>query len=354
MLRLKHVASLWFLLFLVILIGACRPVQAPATPTVAPEEAVALQPDTPTTPLPDPEVDQADVTEPDGTPTPPEEELPPQEDVGPILTGTVTFTATVPPHLTLEVTPGITLSLPMDETPTPTGSPPADETPTVTPAPTLTATVTPPATPPVSPTPTVIAPTPTPPLPPTVVLRTHRTFVQGSDRIVVGEVVNGSNASVFDVRIIATFYDGEGQLVGAQETVTLLTATQPRQTNPFRLVLTNAPAVIDRYELSLFWNEISIVEFERASIVGEDVDEGEAGLEIRGELRNDHAQALRDLRVVAAFYDENGHILDVFVGQSDSTQLDPEATTPYLIRARFGDGSTHANVLVQAQGILVR
>jgi hypothetical protein len=186
-----------------------------------------------------------------------------------------------------------------------------------------------------------------------VALRKHRSFIEGTDRVVVGEVINGADAAVLDVRIIATFYDGQNRLVGAQETVALLPQTQPRQTNPFRLVLSNAPASIERYELSLIWNDFSIVEFDRVSILSENVVEGEAGIEIAGELRNDHRQGIRDLRVVAAFYDAAGDVLDVYTGSVASSQLAPDETTTYMIRTQTPD-LPYSSFLVQTQGTLER
>lgn len=357
------------LLIAALVVGACQPVQ----PSPAPLDVLATE-----TPLPE-ETELAE-TEPaddppaaEGTPELLEEstvDATPTE-VAPILVGTVTFTATSPVEIveltgtitatltataTLEMTPVPTATLPITATPpiTPPETPVGTPTPPLTPTGTPTVTVTPTPGEPVTPTPTPgEPPTPTP-APTTVTLRTHRTFIEGSNRIVVGEVFNGSGAPVYDVRVIATFYDQEGQLVSAQETLVYLPATLPRQTNPFRLVLNNAPAVIDRYELSLFWNDISLFEFDRATVASEEVSDSDTGLEVSGELRNDHRQALENLQVVAAFYDTGGEIVDVFVGRLQENRLASEQTTEFVIPAGRLDESSYASYLIQAQGRLER
>lgn len=300
-----------------------------------------------------------ETVEPEGTPTPTATE------VLPTLRGTVTFTVTLP--FTVTVTAAETV--PVEETLTPTATapitttPPVTGTPPITGTPTVTATVPPGTpTPPASPVPSPTgSPTPIPsptPQPTGVVLRTHRSFIEGSDRVVVGEVFNGTDAPVFGVRVIATFYDGGGQLVGAQETITLLLATQPRQANPFRLVLRNAPASIERYELTLNWDEIQLQNFDRVTIVSEEQTVVEGVVELHGELRNDHELPVANLQVVASFYDVDGTIVNVFVGEVDSTTLDPGQLTPYRIRTHFvGDSvgeAAYSSYLIQNQGTLVR
>ncbi|MEX1018599.1 MAG: hypothetical protein WDZ49_03020 [Litorilinea sp.] len=73
-----------------------------------------------------------------------------------------------------------------------------------------------------------------------------------------------------------------------------------------------------------------------------------------GELCNDHRQAVADLRVVAAFYDAQGAIVNVFVGTVADSQLEPDATTTYAIQAHFVGEASYHSYLVQTQGVLAR
>lgn len=166
----------------------------------------------------------------------------------------------------------------------------------------------------------------------------------------MGEAINGGSLPVFGVTIIATFYDTGGNLVGASESAALLPQTLPTQANPFKLQLLNAPANVDRYELTLRWDEITINTVDRATIVREEINTDD-GIEITGEIRNDHRSDLRDLVVVATFYDENGSVVDVVPGQTSVTSLPPGGTATFSVQAQ---PISHVTYWVQIEGVLWR
>jgi hypothetical protein len=179
---------------------------------------------------------------------------------------------------------------------------------------------------------------------------TNRSYVDGSALVVVGEVVNGSPNPVFGVTVIATFYDTANNLVGATQAVAYLPETFPTQANPFRVQLPNAPASVHSYQLNLRWDDISIVTYDRPTIISEDVKK-DNGVEISGQLRNDHRSDLRNLIVVATFYDSSGAVLDVIPGQTSVATLPSGATGNYDIQSR--QAIPYASYLVQAQGALL-
>lgn len=273
----------------------------------------------------------------------------------PILTGTSVPTSTVIPTST--IVPTNTVAPTGTITPTgtvipPTNAPPSTPTtpgPTSspgTPQPTPSATTvptTPPPTPGVPSTPT--------PGPSTVYMGTNRSYTDGSTMVVVGEVINGSPDTVFGVTVIATFYDNSGGLVGASQAAAYLPATFPTQANPFRVELPNAPATVHSYQLNLRWDEISVASFDRPTIISENVNK-DNGIEISGQLRNDHRSELRNIVVAATFYDSSGAVLDVIPGQSTVTTLPSGATTDYNIQSR--QAIPFASYLVQSQGVLFR
>lgn len=261
-----------------------------------------------------------------------------------ILTTTVVPTATVIPTTT--VMPTTTAITTATVEPTVTTIPTGTVEPTPSPVPTATPT---PPTPPTS-TPTV-GPSPTPTaMPATVFLGSHHSYRSGSAFVVVGEAINGGNTSVFGVTIIATFYDASGNLVGATESAAFLPQTLPTQANPFKLQLVNAPANVDRYELTLRWDEITINTFDRATIVSEELSTAN-GIEITGEIRNDHRSDLRNLVVVATFYDENRAVIDVVSGRTSVESLPPGATATFSVQATNAS-VPYATYLVQIEGML--
>lgn len=279
----------------------------------------------------------------------------PTGTVTPTATQTISGTPTVSATATLTVTsiatgtpPISPTELPTTPVETPTGTP-GTPLPTETPVPSPTIPATPTAPPTATYTP---GPPPTPtPLPSTVFVRNHRSYLEGSSLFVVGEAVNGGPASVFNLRVIATFYDAGGRLIGAQETIAFLPQTQPTQANPFQVVLANAPGGIQRYDLALAWDEISIAEFDRVTVAREEVRES-TGVEIVGDLRNDHRDEIRSLMVVATFYDQAGAVLDVLPGSVEAATLAPGAMTTFSVTS--SRPLDYATYLVQTQGMIFR
>jgi hypothetical protein len=187
-------------------------------------------------------------------------------------------------------------------------------------------------------------------MPSTVFLGSHTSYSEAGTLYIVGEVINGSPHPVFDVTVIATFHDAAGNLVGATEAATFLPQTQLTQANPFKLQLPNAPSSISDYHLTLRWNEISIVSFGRATIIKEEITQ-EEGIEITGEIRNDHRSDLRNLVVVATFYDESGSVIEVVRGRAAIDILPPNGTATFSVQSP--QAIPYASYLVQIEGMLL-
>jgi hypothetical protein len=186
-------------------------------------------------------------------------------------------------------------------------------------------------------------------MPKAVFLGSHQSYTAGSTLYVVGEVINGTSDPVFDVTVIATFHDASGNLIGATEGRAFLPKTQLTQANPFKLQLPNAPSGISDYHLTLRWNDISIVNYDRATITAEEVKQ-ENGIEITGEIRNDHRTELRNLIVVATFYDESGMVIDVVRGQASADTLAPGSTGTFSVQT--DNPIAYSSYLVQVEGML--
>jgi hypothetical protein len=169
---------------------------------------------------------------------------------------------------------------------------------------------------------------------------------------VVGEVVNGATAPIFSVRVIATFYDNGGNLVGAQEAPALLPAAASRQAIPFKIQLSPAPANVKRYELALTWDDLSVATYDRVTVSREEVS-NDGGVTISGELRNDHSAEISNIMVVATFYDASGVVVDVFSGAVENPTLGPGATTAFTVQTN-DPNLTYNSYLVQTQGMMGR
>lgn len=161
-------------------------------------------------------------------------------------------------------------------------------------------------------------------------MRSHSSFTRDTTFVVVGEVVNGTAATVFGIRITGTFFNSNGQVVATQETVAYLAQTAPDQRNPFKIQLDGAPGDISRYELALAWEDVSVVTYQDLTVLSQEVRQNN-GVEIAGDVRNDFAENLGSVVVVVALYDAAGTVVDVYQGTPNATQLAPNETSAYII-----------------------
>lgn len=236
----------------------------------------------------------------------------------------------------------------------PTSEPTATPLPLATelPAPPATATPIPPAPPTSAPTslPTPEQPTPAPtrtPYPQGIFVVSHRGVSDGSHYAVVGEILNTGGAPAFGVKVIGNFYDGEGKLVGAAQTLASFSMTEPEVANPFKLRVENLPSAVARYELNLTWEDVSLIEFRPLTVVDAVVDQGE----VTGQIRNDQESSLTSIVVAVTFYDEAGGVVemaDIFLG---GQTLAPGASLPFTIPLPAGERSFD-HFRIEAQGNL--
>jgi hypothetical protein len=246
------------------------------------------------------------------------------------------------------------VALTTEPTTEPTSGPTATPLPPATEPPALPATDTPapPAPPTSAPTlpPTPEQPTPAPtqtPYPQGVFVVSHRGFSDAPDYAVVGEILNTGGAPAFGVKVIGNFYDGEGKLVGAAQTLTSFSMTEPEVANPFKLRVENLASAVARYELDLTWEDVSLIEFRPLAVLDAVVGQDE----VTGQIRNDQESTLTSIVVAVTFYDEAGGVVemaDIFLG---GQTLAPGASMPFTIPLPGGEGSFD-HFRIEAQGNL--
>lgn len=273
-------------------------------------------------------------------------------------TGVMTSTGTPTPA----TTPAPSTPLPGTRTALPTSMPTATTARSATPTPTRSATGTPgspvPGTPTGSATGTVTPGTPTPATPPatptaipgTVFLSNHRGYAADGVYYVVGEVMNGESFPVFHAKVIASFYDANNNLVGAQESVTLLPRIDTELSSPFKLSIPDS-GNIDHYELTLVWDDISIIDSQELTILSQET-RTDGQLEVFGELRNDGSVAVGNVVVVVTFYDETGAVVDVYQGAVSKPDIARDETAGYTITIPNAE-LDYDHFTVQAQGSLM-
>ena len=167
---------------------------------------------------------------------------------------------------------------------------------------------------------------------------------------VVGEVMNGESFPVFNTKVIASFYDANNNLVGAQESVALLARIDTELSSPFKLSIPDS-GNIDHYELTLVWDEISIIDSQELTILSQEARTDDQ-LEIVGELRNDGSVTVSNIVVVVTFYDETGAVIDVYQGTVSKPDVARDETASYTITIPNAE-LDYDHFTVQAQGSLM-
>lgn len=230
---------------------------------------------------------------------------------------------------------------------TDTPAPPANPTVAPTSAPTAAPTSVPSTTPTMAPTaPPTPAPTKTP-YPTGIFVASHRGFSDGANYVVVGEVLNTSGVAVYGAKVIANFYDSGGKLVAAGQALTSLPMTEPEVGNPFKLKVENLVSAVARYELTVTWEDVSLIEFRYLTVVEGAVGQGE----VTGQIRNEQESALTSIVVAVTFYDAAGEVVetaDIFLG---GQTLAPGGSLPFAIPIPEGAG-VYDRFWIEAQGNL--
>ena len=262
-------------------------------------------------------------------------------------------------------------------TPTPKPSPTSTETPQPAPSPTRTPTSTPSATPSPTPTqtpepppptatqtatatntPTQPSPTPTltatpssTPIPAEVFVRSHTTYEDDFQLVLVGELVNGGAFEVYGVRVQARFFNSRGEQVADAEAPAAFVKLEAERTAPFRMVVDVDPTAVESYELDLFYDEFAVAEFRDIEVSAVAVVEREGRVAVVGILHNPHETALNSVRVSATFYDDSGEVAEVVELSMLGETITPGAELLFEIPLH-DDDRTYAHLHVQAQGQL--
>ena len=222
-------------------------------------------------------------------------------------------------------------------TPMPTNSPTFPAEPTATPS--MTAIV-----------PPTLTPTRTP-LPASVVVRSHTSYALGSQVVVVGELLNGAQSDVFGMRISGQFYDSSDKVIAVGQVHVPFGKLEVERSAPFRMTVDVDPSRVRRYELSVIYENISIVEFRELDVLDARVAERDGRLAVVGELYNGHEMELVSLVVATAFYDENGDVVEVVDRFFSGEIIAPGSVLAFEIPL-LGVERTYVKLRVFAQGQL--
>lgn len=191
----------------------------------------------------------------------------------------------------------------------------------------------------------VYLPTVTKPVPNTVFIQSESQVVAPERRTAYGEVVNGTAKPVYDMRLVARWYDAAGALVlttgGAPHFYGLL----PGQSTVFDLVLSEPPEGIVRVALTVTWKAATWWQPRPVTVASQE----EQDERIVGTIRNDQSETIRVAEVVATRYDDTGRIVGVTWNYAELSTLAPGDIVRYRLSVPAGTG----RIVVQAEGYVI-
>ena len=146
----------------------------------------------------------------------------------------------------------------------------------------------------------------------------------------VGEVINRTADKLRFVEVLATFYDGGGQVVGTGSTFTELGIIGPGSTAPFKMA---APDLPDgwRYVLRVDYSTTgqSPIHLEVVGHTGSTADDG--WYHVTGEVRNPHGFAVKFPELVVTYYNAAHEVVRVEVDFAEVDPLEPGQSSAFEV-----------------------
>jgi hypothetical protein len=148
---------------------------------------------------------------------------------------------------------------------------------------------------------------------------------------VVGEVLNTTTSNLWFVEILATFYDGNGQVIGGGSTFTELSIVEAGSSAPFKLATLDPPPDLTTYQLSFDYQStaesslsVQVLDFSSFS------DEA-GGHHIVGDVRNDYGFAVKFPEIIATYYNASHEVIRVEMALSQLNTLQPGEISPFEV-----------------------
>jgi len=148
---------------------------------------------------------------------------------------------------------------------------------------------------------------------------------------VVGEVLNTTQDNLRFVEILASFYDGGGQLISTGSTFSEMSIIEPGGVAPFKLATLDPPPSLADYKLRADYLTSSVGPL-GLEVVGNSSHVTENGWHyIVGEVRNPHEFPVRFPEIVATYYNSSHQVLRVEVAFGALELLQPGEVSPFEI-----------------------
>jgi hypothetical protein len=171
---------------------------------------------------------------------------------------------------------------------------------------------------------------------PALEIPNHFSYVSHGTFYVVAEVQNTGGENVNGLKMLATFYDEYGTVIGADYTYsTDIDILVPGQKAPFRLSDYGRTSITEQIQTYSICGEGEIAneepyrEFQISNISTEISIIG--SYEIRGEITNIGEISATFVKIVATFYDSSGGLIGSGYTYSDPIDLEPDQTGTFWV-----------------------
>lgn len=129
---------------------------------------------------------------------------------------------------------------------------------------------------------------------------------------IVGEIQNTGTLNLKDVKITATFYDDNDNLVGYPNCTAFIDIIIPGQKSPFMVARYDASSY---YVLEATWIETDIEPYHNYEVTNQTSEYitifGQNGYEITGWINNTGNEIMNDINLVTTFYNSNNEVVAV-------------------------------------------
>lgn len=162
---------------------------------------------------------------------------------------------------------------------------------------------------------------------------THSGFIDkyGYYRV-VGEVENIGDKNIRYLLVNATFYNAGGIVIATRSSYAMLDVLSIGRKAPFEIVLPNktTSASVDRYNLSVSWEEYSVEKPSVLQILETSTYIDEAGFQkVNGTVKNLGTSNAIYVKVVATFYNAQGKVVGATYDYTTPSSVPPNQTEPF-------------------------
>jgi hypothetical protein len=146
---------------------------------------------------------------------------------------------------------------------------------------------------------------------------------------IAGEVRNDSNLDVSHGRVVVTFYDAGGAIIGTTTGQTLLDVIPPGEISPFSITLSH-PTGLSSYSLRAVARSVATQSQPQLSVIEVRHYEDNIGfLHIKGVVENVGQFASKHTQVAAIIYGRNGQVINVGFAVTDPPIVHPGRRATY-------------------------